>query len=121
MSKYYVRVHKILTDTTNSDITKMGFENNIFPIKKQLEYSALTPNNIQRTSIKDGSMTVGISFDEDVNINNLKDNLERPVTDLYVTILNKGYMGWFNNPYTNEGNTYTGIQVGWDMNFLKVK
>lgn len=119
MSKYYVRVHKILTDTTNSDITKMGFENNIFPVKKQLEYSALTPNNIQRTSIKDGSMTVGISFDEDVNINNLKDNLERPVTDLYVTILNKGYMGWFNNPYTNAGNTYTGIQVGWDMNFLK--
>jgi hypothetical protein len=120
-SKYYVRVHKILTDTTNSDITKMGFENNIFPIKKQLEYSALTPNNVQRTSIKDGSMTVGISFDEDIDINNLKDNLDRPITDLYVTILNKGYMGWFNNPIFRNTNYYTGIQVGWDMNFLKTE
>ena len=42
-------VHKILSNSTNADITKMGFENNAFPIKRKLEYSGLTPNNIQRT------------------------------------------------------------------------
>lgn len=114
-SEYYVRTHKILSEVRNSDLTKMGFERNPFPIKKQLEYSALTPNNIQRTSIKDGSLTVGFSFDEDIDINGLKDNLERPVTELFVTIVNKGYMGWFNNPYVNGNDT--GIQVGWDLNF----
>ena len=114
-SEYYVRTHKILTEISNSDLTKLGFERNPFPIKKQLEYSALTPNNVQRTSVKDGTLTVGFSFDEDINISGLTDNLERPITELFVTILNKGYMGWFNNPYIN-GNT-TGIQVGWDLNF----
>ena len=43
-SEYYVREHEILTNVTNSDVTKMGFERNPFPIKKQLEHSALTPN-----------------------------------------------------------------------------
>lgn len=114
-SEYYVREHEILTNVTNSDVTKMGFERNPFPIKKQLEYSALTPNQVERTSVKDGSLTVGFSFDEDINITGLTDNLDRPVTELFVTILNKGYMGWFNNPYV--ANNDTGIQVGWDLNF----
>ena len=114
-SEYYIRTHEILTEVTNTDLTKLGFERNPFPIKKQLEYSALTPNNIQRTSVKDGTLTVGFSFDEDINISGLTDNLDRPVTELFVTILNKGYMGWFNNPYIV--NNSTGIQVGWDLNF----
>lgn len=118
-SNYYVKVHKILTDTTNADVTKMGFENNPFPIKRKLEYSGLTPNNIQRTSIKDGSLTVGFSFDEDIDLSGLKDNLDRPITELFVTIINKGYMGWFNNPYLGNNPSNTGLQVGWDMNFLK--
>ena len=63
-------------------------------------------------------MAVGFSFDEDVNISGLKDNLDRPITELYVTIVNRGYMGWFNNPFLTN-NSSTGIQVGWDMNFLK--
>lgn len=114
-SEYYIRKHKILTKNTFSDITKMGFERNPFPIKKQLEYSGLTPNQVQRTSIKDGSTTVGYSFDKDIDINGLKDNQDRPITELFVTIINRGYMGWFNNPYLV--NNTTGIQVGWDLNF----
>lgn len=114
-SEYYVRKHKILTKNTHSDITKMGFERNPFPIKKKLEYSGLTPNNTQRVSIKDGSTTIGFSFDKDIDISELKDNLDRPVTELFVTIINKGYFGWFNNPYIP--NNPTGIQVGWDLNF----
>ena len=114
-SEYYIRVHKVLTEVGNSDLTKLGFERNPFRVEKQLEYSALTPNNIQRTSIKDGSTTVGFSFDEDIDINGLKDNLDRPLTELFVTIVNKGYMGWFNNPYVP--NNTTGVQVGWDLNF----
>lgn len=116
-SIYYIRKHKILTNNSNSDVTKMGFERNPFPIEKQLEYSGLTPNNQQRISVKDGSQTVAFSFDKDIDINGLRDNLDRPLTELFVTILNRGYMGWFNNPY--YGSNTTGIQVGWEYNFLE--
>ena len=117
ISNYYIQKHKVLTEISDCVVSKMGFERNPFPIKKQLEYSALTPNNIQRTSIKDGSQTVGFSFKKDVDINGLMDNLNRPVTKLYVSIVNRGYMGWFHNPYVLGNNT--GIQVGWDYNFLE--
>lgn len=116
-SKYYVRQHATLTTISQSDIAKMGFERNPFPIKKQLEYASLTPNNTERTSIKDGSQTTSFSFDKDIDISSLKDNLDRPITQLFVTIINRGYMGWFNNPYVN--NNSTGVQVGWDFNFQK--
>lgn len=116
-SKYYIRKHKILSNSSNSDITKMGFERNPFPIEKKLEYSALTPNNVERVSIKDGSQTVGISFDKDINIDGLYDNLNRPLTELFITIINRGYMGWFNNP-SIPGNQ-TGLQVGWEYNILE--
>jgi hypothetical protein len=114
ISRYYVRKHKILTDLTNSNITKMGFENNPFPVKKKIEYSGLTPNNVERTSIKDGNQTVGFSFNKDIRINPLIDNNGRPITELFITIINKGYMGWFNNPMGHNSS----IQVGWDFNLL---
>jgi len=116
-SEYYVRCHKVLTKNTHADITKLAYETNPFPVKKQLEYSALTPNNVQRVSIKDGNTTVGFSFDKDIDISSLRDNLDRLLTELFVTILNKGYMGWFNNPYVSNNNT--GVQVGWELNFLE--
>lgn len=118
-SEYYVRTHKTLTEIQNVDIHKLGFENNPFYVKKKLEYSGLTPNETQRVSVKDGSQTVGFSFDKDIDISGLKDNRDRPISELFVTIINKGYMGWFNNPYVQ--NNPTGIQIGWDFNFLPNK
>jgi hypothetical protein len=93
----------------------MAFENNPFPLKRQLEYSASTPNNVQRISTKDGTQSYGFSIERDIDISPLRDNLERPITKLFVTILNKNYMGWFNNPQGND----TAIQIGWDMNFME--
>jgi len=112
MSRYYVRRHKILTDVSNVDIHKMGFENNPFPKKRKIEFSATTPDNTQRISIKDGTQTVGFSFDKDIDIISLLDNNQRPITELYVTIINKGYMGLFNSPTQN-----TALEIGWDLNF----
>ena len=112
MSKYYVRKHKILTEASNADVHKLGFENNPFPKKRKVEFSATTPNQIQRISVKDGNQTVGFSFDKDVDIIGLMDNHDRPVTELFVTIINRGYMGWFNRPTQN-----TCLEIGWDFNF----
>ena len=119
MSKYYVRKHKTLTDVSNVDLTKMGFEQNNFPVNKKLEYSALTPNEVSRISIKDGRGTFGVSFDKDIDIISLMDNLDRPVTELFITIINKGYIGYFNKPRVDGVQPTKGLEVGWSFNFLE--
>lgn len=115
ISEYYIRKHKTLTEVQNVDLHKMGFERNNFPVKKKIEYSALTPNNVQRISVKDNRQTVGFSIDRDIDIIGLMDNLDRPITELFVTIINKGYMGWFNNPVVSTNPS--GLELGWDFNF----
>ena len=116
MSKYYVRKHKTLTDVSSVDLTRMGFEQNNFPIKRKLEYSALTPNQVTRISVKDGRGSFGYSFDKDIDVISLMDNLDRPITKLFMTIVNKGYMGYFNCPPASNGST-KGLEVGWGFNF----
>jgi hypothetical protein len=114
-SRYYVRLHKILTDVDEVNLTKIAFENNPFGIKKKLEYSGLTPNQTQRVSIKEDSQSFSFTFNKDIQVNPLVDNNGKPVTELFVTILNKGYMGWFNKP----GYDQKAIDIGWEFNFLK--
>ena len=116
-SKYYVRKHKTLTETSNVDLTRMAFEINNFPIKRKLEYSALTPNEVTKISVKDGRGSFGVSFDKDIDIISLMDNLGRPVTELFITIVNKGYMGYFNSPTLTQPTK--GLEVGWSFNFFK--
>jgi len=115
-SRYYVRLHKILTTDSDGKITKTGFENNPFPIKRKLEYEGLTPNQTQRISTKEGSQTFSFYFNKNIPINPLLDNNGKPVTELFVTIIEKGYMGWFNNPAPLQN---TAIDLGWQFNFLK--
>lgn len=114
-SRYYVRLHKILTDVDEVNVAKIAFENNPFGIKKKLEYSGLTPNQTQRISIKEDSQSFSFTFNKDIHLNPLVDNNGKPVTELFVTILNKGYMGWFNKP----AYQVNAIDIGWEFNFLK--
>jgi hypothetical protein len=116
LSNYYVRLHKIIKTPQDIFLVNSGFENNPFPIKKKLEYSGLTPNNVQRISVKDGNQTYGFSVNSDINIENLIDNNGKPVTDLFISIVNRGYMGWFNFPGNNDTRA---IDVGWEFNFSK--
>lgn len=115
MSKYYVRKNTIITELSDVNVTKMGFERNPFRVEKKLEYSALTPNNIQRISVKDGNQTCGYTFEKDIDISQYRDNNDLPLKELFVTIINKGYMGWFNKPY---GLNVSALDIGWDFNFL---
>jgi hypothetical protein len=115
-SRYYVRLHKIITKPNEIVLNKLGFENNAFPIKKKLEYSALTPNQVQRVSVKDGTQNYSFTVSKDIDIENLIDNNGKPITELFITMINRGYMGWFNKP---AQGLQRALDIGWEFNFLE--
>jgi hypothetical protein len=100
-SKYYVRRHKILTAPECAILTKAGFEQINFSSKNKLEKAVLTPNNNQRSSVKDGNQSYTLSFNCDVDIKPLLDNQKRPISELYFTSIWKGYFGW--TKYLKQG------------------
>jgi|LauGreDrversion4_2_1035121.scaffolds.fasta_scaffold00077_23 hypothetical protein len=105
-SKYYVRRHKILTNTTDSVLTKCGFEESVFGITKKYESKQYTPNKQSRVSIKEGGQSYTLSFNRDFDIYPLIDNQKRPISHFYFTVLWKGYFGW----------TGGAKQQGWEFN-----
>ena len=110
-SKYYVREHKILTNLEDCIITKNGFEKNVFYEDKKFEFSSITPNKVSRVSQKTSSNTYNITVARDIDLNNVIDNQKRPVSELFLTIINKGYTGYFNEP-TNG----VALKQGWRFN-----
>jgi len=110
-SKYYVRKNKILNNQNEIVVTKTGFEYNPFGNEKKLEYSSITPDNRTRISTKTSSLTYNFTVGQDVDLSALRDNQNRPLSELYLSIVNKGYSGYFN--YPNNG---VGLKQGWVFN-----
>jgi hypothetical protein len=115
MSKYYVRKHKVLTNIDEAILTKAGFELNAFENQKKYEYATQTPNNVARIMQREGSQSYLLTFSKDINIAPYLDNLKRPLTELFITIVNKGYFGWFNKPILNLPN-YPALREGYYFN-----
>lgn len=110
-SKYYVRRHKVLTNLEDLVVGKSGFETNIFKDDKKLEFSSVTPNNVTRLSKLTSSYSYTITSSVDLNLDNVIDNQKRPISEIYLTIINKGYSGFFNKPNRNIG-----LKQGWQFN-----
>jgi hypothetical protein len=110
-SKYYIREHKIITNVDDCIMTKNAFEKNIFPEQKQFEFSSITPNRISRVSQKNSSNSYNITVNYDINLTDVIDNQKRPVSELFLTIINRGYTGYFNKP-----NNGVGLKQGWEFN-----
>ena len=113
-SEYYIRQHKVLTNAGDLDITKAGFEKNVFVEQKQFEFSSITPNQVSRVSQKNSSNAYNITSAYDLDLQGLLDNQKRPLTKLYLTIINKGFSGYFNQSYNNVG-----LKQGWAFNITK--
>jgi hypothetical protein len=110
-SKYYIREHKIITNLEDCIMTKNAFEKNVFNEEKQFEFSSITPNKVSRVSQKTSSNSYNITVNYDLNLSNVLDNQMRPVSELFLTIINKGYTGYFNKP-----NNGIGLKQGWEFN-----
>ena len=114
-SKYYVKQYKVLTNLTDLAVTKVGFEKNIFKEQSKLEYSSITPNNVTRVSQKSSSNAYNFTSNYDIDLNGYRDNQMRPLTELSLTIVNKGYSGYFNPPFDRIG-----LKQGWGFNLSKI-
>ena len=115
-SKYYVRKHKILTEVNDAVMVNAGFEKNIFGISKKYESSGLTPNYLARVSIKENSQSYTLSFNTDIDVSVLRDNQLRPITELYFSVIWKGYFGWMFGVLDSGGGGIQGLQQGWEFN-----
>jgi hypothetical protein len=114
-SKYYVIQHKILTNVEDYVLVNAGFEKNIFGSKKKFESPVYTPNNVKRVSFKEGSQSYTLSFNKDIDVSSLRDNQKRPISDLFITTIWKGYFGLtFGVPNLNL--QYYGLKQGYDFN-----
>jgi len=97
-SEYYIKRLKVLTNEDDVIISKAGFEQNIFGKKKKFESAGFTPNKQSRTSFKEGSQSYTMTLNEDIDLKGLVDNLKRPVTEIYFSVIWKGYFGWTLGP-----------------------
>jgi len=120
ISSYYIRRHKILTEPDCAVLTNAGYEQNVYNNKSKCEIKALTPNQKQRTSVKEGARSYNLCFNCDVDILSLTDNQNRPVSELYFTTIWRGYFGWTQSLKQGwEFNTYLDNnkpQIWWDFN-----
>jgi len=119
-SKYYIRKNKILTNLDDLTLTYNGYQNNSFKDVKKYEFSALTPNDTSRISIRNTNRTYNITNAKDLNISGLTDNNGKPVNEIFLTFIHKGYMGWFNYPNIalppQTQTTLSALKKGWYFN-----
>lgn len=113
-SKYYVKRLKVLTNLEDIIVTKAGFEKNVFPEEKKFEYSSITPNKVSRIAQKTSSNAYTFTSAYDLDFSGLRDNQGRPLNEIFLTIINKGYSGYFNQP-----NNGVGLKQGWEFNLSK--
>jgi hypothetical protein len=114
-SIYYVRRHKIITNQKDAIPLKAAFSQNGFFNKKKFLTSALTPNYVSRVVEQDGTQNFNITFAKDIIVSGYTDNLNRPLSELYLTVLNRGYFGWFNRPRPNT-TTNSALKQGHKFN-----
>lgn len=112
-SSYYVREHKILKTPSDVTLTKNAFEKNPFGEVRKLEYDVLTPNNVTRISQRNSSNSYTFTSSQDIEVRGLLDNQKRPISELFLTIINRGYSGYFNFPFTGFG-----LKQGWEFNLV---
>ena len=116
MSEYYIRKHKIITNPEDAMLVNAGFELNPFKVIKQYEPSGLTPNKVSRISVKEGSQSYTLSFSKDISIDDLVDNQNRPITQLFFTFQWVGRFGWTSSPTYPSVNSNIALKQGFDFN-----
>ncbi|MFN9956699.1 MAG: hypothetical protein ACK55I_26660, partial [bacterium] len=87
---------------------------NVFNEEKKYQFSSLTPNNLSRVTQKTSSNAYTFTVAYDLDFAGVRDNQNRPLSQINLSIINKGYSGYFNQP-----NNGIGLKQGWEFNLSK--
>ena len=109
-SQYYIHQHKIISNPNDYSLYRTGFELGIFPRKGRIFQARRTPENITKVVLKEEFTSYLWNCNLDIDREMYYDNLNRPISDLYLTILttNRNYMWDF---------TPSPAGYGWGWNF----
>jgi len=111
-SKYYIREHKVLIGVDDMILNKTGFQQTPFNTKIELFLSSITPDLRTKTAQQNSNNCYTFTTIKDINLQGLLDNQKRPVSELFLTVINKGFSGYFNKPFING----VGLKQGWEFN-----
>jgi len=111
-SKYYIRRNKVLLGVDDLILTRTGFQDNPFREEKAIFLSSITPNLQTKIAKKTNNYSYTLITKNDVILEGLFDNQKRPVSELFLTFVHKGYSGYFNKPFSNN----VGLKQGWSFN-----
>jgi len=107
VSSYYVIEHEIITDVEDYTLNKCAFAEGVFKTVKKFQSQFENPDAIERVAIKEDYPTYLYSFTKDINVKRYLDNLQRPITTLYITVMLRNNLGYLDYP----------PRYGWDWNF----
>ena len=107
ISSYYVIEHEILTLVKDYNLNKCAFAKGVFKKIEKFQPAIQNPDGIEREAVKVEYPTYLYTFIKDIDVKKYLDNLKRPITALYVTIMLRNNLGYFNYP----------PHYGWGWNF----
>lgn len=114
LSEYYVRKHKVLKTFDDLDIQPNGFSSSIFEDEQKIpKYTPTIDNgsfdlefNQSKVVSKESGKTYMFILSDYVDITNMLDHNDNPITELYFTVNFKNKMGFFDRQTTSfEPNT----------------
>lgn len=112
-SDYYVHKHKVITKHNDITMDRTGFEDEVFKRSGRIFKARHTPNNVKKTVIRQEMNSYVWNCDSDIDREDYYDNQNRPITDLYLTIIQSN---------TNNIWKYTTSPMGygWEWNFRPI-
>ena len=113
-SRYCSHIHTLITNSSDYTLDRTGFENGIYNKKGRVFKSKKTPDNYgDKTVILEDFKSFLWNINMDVDVEEFLDNLNRPLTDLYLTIFqtNRNLMWHYEAPANSPAG------YGWDWNF----
>ena len=115
-SEYYTHIHKLITNPNDYTLDKTGFERGIYNKKGRIFPAKRTPNFSTKSTLYQSYDSFLWNINRNINSDDYYDNLNRPLTDFYLTILttNRNLIwDW------NSGGNSSPAGYGWGWNFKK--
>jgi len=107
LSYYYVIEHEIITNVKDYNLNKCAFAKGVFKKVEKFQPAIENPDVKDRVSVKVAYPSYLYVISKDINVKNYLDNLKKPLTTLYITIMLRSNLGYFDYP----------PNYGWGWNF----